>query len=580
MKTKLFLAAMAAVAVIGCQKETGAPVHEADGTASFMKVDLRAAGSLTKAATPGTYEYGTTTENQVSSVTFYFFDASGNKFVVQNAENFMSGNVSDWTTNSGTPVDNVEKISGLVLVIKQHQSGDIPAKMVAVLNAPNEMKKSYSTLTALSEDILTSVRNGNDFIMSNSVYSDGNNVVNYTTISGENLFEANVGVGEPGYNAPGTIIPSDDPGYPAASAEGKPVKIYVERVAAKVRLANNPETLIPVKDANGAALKDSEGTPVFVKIDGWDVTNNLAKSTLLKQISATYDENVVDFTWNVPANFRSYWANKVEKTGDPLHNLTLAALTNKEAVKYYHENTAVSADGNSVDADSDTETDSNKWGDTSADGNQAPQLLIAATLVNESGAAIDLAKWYDKYYTQAAAKTAMVATVSHRIYVKVKEGETGYDASVVKYREITPADVKFKQKPQTAGEKRYQVFATELEGITYYDANQNVINYGTANLNEINSAKHILESVEPAQIWNGGRTYYYTDIEHFGSKKGMVRNHCYEINVTAINGFGTPVYDPNVIITPEKPVDSKAVNLSAEINILSWHLVKNDVVLN
>lgn len=567
MKTKLFLAAMAAVAVIGCQKEPNAPVQEADGTASFMKVDLRAAGSLTK-ADPGTFEYGTADENAVSSVTFYFFDADGNKFVVQNAENYMTGNVDKWTTKEGKPVDNVEKISGLVLVIKQHQSGAIPAKMVAVLNAPKEMKKSYNTLTALSEDILTSVKNGDDFIMSNSVYSDGTNVVNYTTITDENLFDANVGVGEPGYNAPGTIIPANDPSYPEASAN--PVKIYVERVAAKVRLANNPATLIPVKDADNNPLKDSEGTPVFVRIDGWDVTNNLAKSTLLKQLSATYGEDV-DFAWNAAGNFRSYWANKVEKTGDPLHNLTLAALKNKDAVKYYHENTAAYAGGNKVDADSNSETNSDNWTTTAKDGNQAPQLLIAATLVNESGAAIDLAKWYDKYYTQVAAKTAMVATVSHRIYVKVGDNT---------YREITINDVDFKQKPQTAGEKRYQVFVTELPGVTYYDANQNVINDGTAGLAETNSAKHILESVEPAQIWNGGRTYYYTDIEHFGSKKGMVRNHCYEINITAINGFGTPVYDSNVIITPEKPVDSEAVNLSAEINILSWHLVKNDVVLN
>lgn len=574
MKTKLFLAAMAAVAVIGCQKETGAPVHEADGTASFMKVDLRAAGSLTKAAEPGTFEYGSEVENKVSSVTFYFFDADGNKFVVQNAENYMSGNVDTWTTKEGTQVDNVEKISGLVLVIKQHQSGAIPAKMVAVLNAPDKMKKSYNNLTALSEDILTSVRNGNDFIMSNSVYSDGTNVVNYTTITEDNLFDANVGVGEPGYNAPGTIIPESDPSYSFASTN--PVKIYVERVAAKVRLANDPETLIPVKDDKGNVLKDSKDTPVFVRIEGWDVTNNLAKSTLLKQISATYTDAEVNFKWNDAANFRSYWANKVETTGDPLHNLTLAALNNTDRVKYYHENTApYDKDGNNVDVNTN-----GNWDTPATTGNQAPQLLIAATLVNESGAAIDLAKWYDKYYTQAAAKTAMVATVSHRIYVKVKANEEGYEEGKTKYREITTADVDFKQKPQTAGEKRYQVFATELEDVIYYDANQNVINFGTEGLAEIDSAKHILESVEPAQIWNGGRTYYYTDINHFGSKKGMVRNHCYEIKITAINGFGTPVYDPNVIITPEKPVDSEAVNLSAEINILSWHLVKNDVVLN
>ena len=57
MKTRLFIAAMAAVAIIGCQKEADGPVV-ADGQASFLKVDLRAAGTITK-ADDGGYVYGT-----------------------------------------------------------------------------------------------------------------------------------------------------------------------------------------------------------------------------------------------------------------------------------------------------------------------------------------------------------------------------------------------------------------------------------------------------------------------------------------------------------------------------------------
>ena len=48
---------MAAVAVIGCQKEPAGSTL-ADGQASFLKVDLRAAGSITK-ATEGGFVYGT-----------------------------------------------------------------------------------------------------------------------------------------------------------------------------------------------------------------------------------------------------------------------------------------------------------------------------------------------------------------------------------------------------------------------------------------------------------------------------------------------------------------------------------------
>lgn len=187
MKTKLFLAAMAAVAVIGCQKEPNASVQNADGNASFMKVDLRAAGTMTK-ADPGTFEYGTEAENAVSSVTFYFFK-DGQKYVVQGTDNYMTGNVASWTAQ-GTAGDKfqgnntnltIEDISGLILVIKQHANpDDLPNQMVAILNAPAALKTSM-TLAELEAKVVTSLKEGENFIMSNSVYVDGNNAhINYT----------------------------------------------------------------------------------------------------------------------------------------------------------------------------------------------------------------------------------------------------------------------------------------------------------------------------------------------------------------------------------------------------------------
>mgnify|MGYP002519648838 CR=1 FL=1 len=85
---------------------------------------------------------------------------------------------------------------------------------------------------------------------------------------------------------------------------------------------------------------------------------------------------------------------------------------------------------------------------------------------------------------------------------------------------------------------------------------------------------------EPSDALQDGKTYYYTTISHFGNSKGMVRNHCYQILIDSVKGFGTPVYEPGFVITPEKPSDTEAVNLSARINILSWHLVSQKVTLN
>ena len=77
-------------------------------------------------------------------------------------------------------------------------------------------------------------------------------------------------------------------------------------------------------------------------------------------------------------------------------------------------------------------------------------------------------------------------------------------------------------------------------------------------------------------------TYYYYEIVHHGTgataTKGVVRNHIYETTVTKIAGFGTPVYNEELVIYPEKPSDNDHY-IAAEINILSWRIVKNEYAL-
>ena len=557
MKTKLFFAAMAAVAVIGCQEEVGGSVTgEADGMASFLKVNLNTAGTITKAE-PGNFVSGSAKENEVNSVTFYFFDAEGEKYVIQNIENYMTGNVSDWTEGEK---NSIEEVSGLILVIKQ-SNGDVPAQMVAVLNAPTELQKSM-TLDELNDSIETLYDEKNGFIMSNSVYVDGDQVIQTTAITENNLFNANLEVGDPGYNPPGTIL---KPGNTDVPDDITPVEIYVERVAAKVTVAGAEGvelTEIPVYAEDGETqltVGDGDNAKnVFVKITGWDVTNNTASSHILKQLSANYDHAPFT-TWNNVDFFRSYWANTDAET---LHNLTYDDLTSNDA-KYYHENTAAASESNGVDVD-----DNGTYKNPNTTGNQAPQLLVAATLVDEIGDPIDLARWYGKNYTEAGVKDAMIATVDHRLYTRTGEGT---EVSPYEFAPITADNVVFSQTGQTEKNERYEVYASANPNVNYFDA--------AGNLMDIEDVNVILNAIEPAQIWKDGRTYYYTTISHFGNSKGMVRNHCYQILIDSVKGFGTPVYEPGFVITPEKPVDSEAVNLSARINILQWHLVNQNVTL-
>ena len=76
-------------------------------------------------------------------------------------------------------------------------------------------------------------------------------------------------------------------------------------------------------------------------------------------------------------------------------------------------------------------------------------------------------------------------------------------------------------------------------------------------------------------------TYYYTEIKHFGrsdsdSEYGVVRNHVYKVNVSAITGLGTPVYDSETDIdTPERPKDVNSY-VAATVRVLSWKVVDNE----
>ena len=563
MKTKLFLAAMAAVAVIGCQKEPAGSISAPDGDASFLKVDLRAAGTLTRAEV-GNYEYGLDDENAVKTIHFYFFDNTGKAYPVDAANNnyLVADTEVDWTKKGDDT--NVATISDAVLVIKQSKQAP-PAKMVVVLNAP---AFSVTNLTGLHQAIdYYSTENG--FVMSNSVYFDGSAIVDATPIMSENIFAAITFTDNEGNEIkPGSVIPDTEVMVDGKIIKVDPVEVYVERVAAKVRVSSGTEAplaKIPVMENAKEQAKFGDKL-VYAKVLGWQVTNNTAQAPLLKNIDASWTDATLGFAWNAPSNFRSYWA---VTTDEPKHNQTFNDLMkHNPEYDYYFENTAAYSDkGNGTDVNNASGTTNSFDNTVGASANQASQLLIAAQLVEEDGVTpLKIAKWYGVQYTIDALKDAMVATVASKIYVKESDNT---------YVTITKDDVDFYQVAQNAADNRYEVRVRAKSNVTYYDSSAQ----------PYAAAADLLAGIDPAQMWTNGYAYYYTTIKHFGAEGktgeyGMVRNHVYDIKIDGITGFGTPVYEPGQIITPEKPEEDVALNLSARINILSWHLVSQNVTLN
>ena len=519
MKTKLFLAAAMVVAMVGCNKSEGPVAGNADGDSALLKVNLKTAGVVTRA---DVFADGSDAENAVSTVDFYFFDANGAAYPVSGTDNFLRVDAAGFAAD-GTAADNIEEVSDVVLLIKKSKQAP-PTQLVAVINAPEA--PSTVSLAQLEAAVLNSLQNGDDnFIMSNSVYMNGAVKVTATQILPEHIFTTDVQDVEPGQKL---------------ELEGvTPVDIYVERVAAKV------EVLL----AEGNKYDTGEtfnGQPIYAQVLGWDVTKNTAESNLIKSVDPSWTS--VGFTpWNNAALYRSYWA---ATEADASHNRSFNALMAHTAgYDYYHENTKPAAeDGvNSVVA---------------AEGNQNPQLVVAAQLVDANGKALELGEWFGVRYEMEDLKTTMVNTVASKLYVT---------ANKTTYTSVTKDDVVFYQVAENTPSKRYEVKIKASADVKYYNAALEELSADAVNA--------ILDEIVPAYIWKSGYAYYYTPIKHYGDALGMVRNHWYKVSLKAITGLGTPVYDPSMIIVPERPVEQDKLNLSAQISILSWNLVSQEVTL-
>lgn len=548
---KLFLALFAAAAIVGCSKNDVIPSVAEDGATSGIKVAFKA---MTKAEEAPTYANGTADEQSVKTVTFYFFDENGGKFAVNGTDNYLSATVAGGfnSTEEGT---SIEALSDVMLVIKKADVSNFPTQMVAVINAPEDVKKSM-TLAELKAVDFTTLKTNDGFIMTNSVYADGSNVISTTAITADNFFEAKLNDGDEGYNAPGVYVDPDGDNYAAAAA--KAVQIYVERVAAKVNVTveetyNTGET-VKLVAADGKVTE----TKVYAKVLGWGITNNTAEAKALKAIDPAWE---LSFPWNDMPNRRSYWA---ETDAVPAHNLTFDALMGHsvENADYYFENTLPFAENNVVTPKANNVPTPSVAG---ADYNQASLLLVAAQLVDAEGKALPISKWYSTYYAGEGAKVQMIGSVAHKLFVK--NGE--------EYVSATATDVEWKQTAEDEANGRYKVYPVAIKDKAYFTTE--VVN-GETTVVALADANTILSTILPAQIWNTGYTYYYAPIRHYGEEIGIVRNHAYEVNVTALAGLGTPVYNLYHIITPEKPGDEEA-NLTAVININAWAVVSGDYEL-
>ena len=525
MKKYLFIA-LAALGFVACaeKNEENTPVQNGELEQSYVAVTL-AADDLNTRAADGKYEAGLAAERAVKSAYVFFFE-DGVAFPVafENETSTNSGpnNYLKVELNGDKEaMNNVSDVKDAVLVL-QNYKGEYPNQIVAVLNWTPE-KAAYS-LKELQAEISALGNDDKGYVMSNAVYADKENqTVDAVALTAANICKT------------------------ADEALSKPVTIYVERVAAKVVFTSVDGGKFEVGKVEDTV--DNKEYTVYAQIKNFELYNDYETSWLIKRINPAWSE--LGFNWNDAEWFRSYWATSLD-TEFP--NNTFAWNTDNTAIDgwvYCGENTRA-------------------W---TAAKDLRTKVIVKAQLVDENDKPLVLVNWWGKDYIGEANLKTVVANTLKNTYFS-SEDEANFTG-------LRPEDIMCvarSSKDKNAYEVYFQISVESKKEMWYKYVNGE---YVAIKVEEMNKE---LSQVQPALVYTEGMTYYWLDIKHLGkegktAEYGVVRNHVYKVNITGIQGYGTPVYNGNTAyITPEKPVDINSF-VSAQINVLSWRIVANDYEL-
>lgn len=519
----------------------------------------------------GTYEDGTEAESKISNVRFYFFNADGSPYLLNNTENKTINWLTPKEDINSTDKDHnqtVEQIAKTVLVING-KTKTAPHSVVAVINSgthttlgtgalsltelrskqDNQFYKTTATATASTTT---------DFVMANSIYMKD-------------------GIEEYAVPVSGHVATDAD------AAKNNPIDIYVERVAAKVNTTCDTskgwsvgtETWNDGKWTYQLPQKLNDKYKVYVVVDGWSVADANGRATVEKVINTTWTNDLLGINpWTTGDYHRCFWGTSVPFEGEnKVLNKSFDNIksTIANGVVYTLPNTPATID----DFKDKME-------------NSLTKVIVAAHLYykDETGVAhkAEICKYKGIQYLSKEDVLTVVANENKSKYFKKTTTTDPEGHNVDVYTSISYKDLTFATSAPEGSEAKLK----DYEVIPQFKSDAEIYDAGHKRLNEAEVAeanKTLAVEANKAQVRTEGRVYYYTPIRHLAATDtklgyyGVVRNHSYKINIQDVSGFGTPVYDPDKVIDPTLP-EEKDVYLAARINVLSWRVVKSDVNLD
>ena len=543
---KYLILAVASLGFAACAEkglDNNDPANKGELEQSYVAITLAADDMATKAVTNGNeYEKGLDVERAVKSAYVLFFkdgepfhvSFDGTTSVNGGPNNYLKVDLTNAKTETDEDkdgMDNVSDIKNSVLVL-QNYKGEYPNQILALINWTPTLAE-YS-LAQLRGNTPLPGTDEKGYMMSNAVYKDAaGQVVDAAPLTIDQIYKNE------------------------SDAKLNPVTIHVERIGAKVQLVNDEDNRC-FNVARTVTKADGTKVDVWAKIVDWELYNDIDRSYLIKNIDGnnTWTGDEFGFTnWNDPDWYRSYWANSLG--ADKLNKTFSWENTGMTPRVYLGENT------NAWSKENDTRT----------------KIIIKAQLVQaDRTTPVEVVNWYGKdYVTEVTLLDVVASTLNNKYF---------YSADAQTFTGVESSDLKCVARDVNE-ENAYEVyFQLSTEDITQ-GINKTWYKYENGNYTPLaaNKFNEELAKVQPALVYKKGMTYYYTDIKHLGkagskTEYGIVRNHVYNVNITKIDGFGTPVYSPTTdYIKPEHPT-AITTYVAAQINILSWRVVEHEYPLN
>lgn len=584
-KTTLFLPVLAALMSAGCSNDDSgiAPVDSTNaftGDEAYIAVRLSDAGSLSRAASGNPeYESGTGDENSVQNAYFFFYDANG-VFVSEGSA--WNGPSSPEPSVGG----NIEFESNNVVALKGLTKKNYPKYMVTVLNRPSGFEYG-KTLDEMEKALSGVIKDGDGkFVMSTTSWAgqkDSND--KYMKYFVTEVKEANFSLEPIDHNA-------NSDNY---------VTVYVERLAAKVTL-NVSSTLesTTIKDKKYYEIKatvagednnnkdDTAAEKLYVELLGWKLNATAKNSYIVKNLNESWSKTELGFDWNKQSDFRSFWGKSynygLTAADDGTYPDNASAIAATDFLDYVNLNNLLVLGSSSYCAENTNTSAIISDNFPSA----VTSILVKARICGSAGEPLDLVRFNGVLFKQSSFLEYVLNVMKAKSLWNVWIETTPEGSVDKKYDQIGAGYVELADN----GDGAVKVILNVPKDVKLYARSGQEGSYTYTEINDFSAVERNLEKESGDAIgYNGGLMYYNIPIEHLNdsnadengnipeAKYGVVRNHHYCVTINKLEKIGKGIFDPDEAIVPGKDDDKDTYYVGANIDILSWKIVNQNVEL-